>query len=386
MPALTSTALLVAQADQEITDLRQVSSTLDTVAPANATGRAVRDRFALLIAGSLTKLTEIKKAADPGTGWGRLDAVRISANEIKKEALSFTQGELLRQSGHDNGVGQVAERLLEHLRRRTGVERGVLLSVAENEYFGHTVSMVRSRFPDVSVWRLPVLAHEFGHHVATVLSNSDPALRDDFGPVHDYLSRQAGTGQDRKIHLAHLNELFADVYATYVLGAAYPLAMFTLAARPDVPENARQTHPAWSLRVRTVQAAVAVLGQDDHSSADGYRMLSLALTSLADTATANTQLTDDDRELISDQAKRMVDLLSAHALPGARYKMPARMYDLVIDPNANSRPPAPDTTIADVLNAAWLWRLDHWNCDQWLLVSASKRALDLCGECEGVSG
>ncbi|WP_410592760.1 hypothetical protein [Amycolatopsis sp. lyj-23] len=374
MAAPTSAELLAAQAEHEIADLRQVSSVLDAVAPANATGRAVRDRFAGLIAGAVAKLAEIKKDANPGAGWAKLETARVSASEIKKEALSFTQGELLRRSGHDQGIGEVAEHLLEHLRRRTGVERGVLLSVAENEFFEHTVSMVRSRFPDVSVWKLPVLAHEFGHHVASALSHSDPALRDDFRPVRAHLSELAGTGPDRKVRLAHANELFADVYATYVLGAAYPFAMFTLAARPDVPGTTSETHPPWSLRVRTVEATVAVLGEDGQANCDGYSALGRVLATLADTVAANTPCTEE----IRGRAKAMVGLLTTHALPGARYEMPARVQELVHDRFMTS--PAPDVTIADVLNAAWTWRLDHWDCEDWLLGKVSKRALALCRE------
>lgn len=368
--------LLLAQARQEVAALHQLAAVLAEVVPEGETGLLVVDRFGLLLDRVGRTLDAVLAEADPETGWPALETARAAALDLKREVLAYSQGELLRRAGLDHGIGDVAQQLLDHLARSTGIDRRVLRSVAESEFLTHTVSMIRNRFPDVSVWNLPVLAHELGHHVAANLAESDPRLREESRPVREYLSEEADNGEKgRKVELAHLHELFADVYATYVLGAAYPLQLLVLAARPG---PGTQTHPAWSRRARTVLAAVEALGLDRHPSAAGFRALSRKLTSFARANFPDASGTAAERALAGLQARAMTGLLAEHAYARARYPMPDRVHGLVIDPREPEQEPVAGTTVADVLNAAWLWRLDRGDGPAWLLDEASRRAISLC--------
>ncbi|QWF84070.1 hypothetical protein [Amycolatopsis sp. CA-230715] len=367
--------LLLAQTRQEVAALHQLAAVLAEVVPEGETGLLVVDRFGLLLDRVERELDAVLAEADPETGWPELETARAAALDLKREVLAYCQGELLRRAGLDHGIGDVSQRLLDHLARSTGIDRRVLRSVAESEFLTHTVSMIRNRFPDVSVWNLPVLAHELGHHVAANLSQSDPRLREESRPVREYLSEEAdNSGQGRKVGLAHLHELFADVYATYVLGAAYPLQLLVLAARPG---PGTQTHPAWSRRARTVLSAVEALGRDRHPSAAGFRALSRKLASFARANFPDTFGTAAEQALAGLQARAMTGLLAEHAYARARYPMPDRVHSLVIDPREPEQEPVAGTTVADVLNAAWLWRLDRGDGPAWLLDEASRRAISL---------
>ncbi|KAA9160254.1 hypothetical protein FPZ12_018080 [Amycolatopsis acidicola] len=364
------TTLFTAQVDQEIADLEQVSETLSSVVAAHGLSREVLDRFALLIRRQHGELERIKDAQD---GWAALERLRPSIVEIEREALSFTQGVLLRESGLDHGIGEIAERLLEHLVRQTGLDRGVLFSLAENQFISHTVGMVRGRFPDVGVWNLPVLAHELGHHVALVLRHSDPRWPPGAVPVLDYLGEEADTADDPERELAYLHELFADVYATYVMGPAYPYCFMTLAARPDRVAAPSRTHPSWGRRVWTIMAAFSALGAGHDTAAAGYRALVGDIRTLANKAAE--PLEPEERVLAASQAAAMVELLAEHALPQARYAIPGRIRAIPID-EERADLPDPATTIVDVVNAAWRWR--RRDRENWVLDRASRRALRLC--------
>ena len=386
MTAPTRGSVLDAQIDHELADLGQLSASLAKVMSTKAgTGRAVLDRFELLINGVRTELASAGRAGvrDPDAAWTELAKLRRSAAEIKQEALAFVQGVLLREQSLDGGIGMIGERLLDELSERTGEDRKVLLAVSDNEFFSHTVSMVRGRYPDVSVWNLPILAHELGHHVAATLRDAKPALREDNRPIAVYLSEEADNDAsfanvDRGIALAHLHELFADVYATYVLGAAYPLNMIMLSARPDGFRAATRTHPSWSRRVHTVAAATDVLGTPGHSGAAGYRDLAETISKIWRTIAGDADITVNERAVTEIQASAMVRVLAEHAFPRARYEMPERLHAIVIDPNQAIVDPADDVTLADVLNAAWRWRIANWGSPGWLVERASQRAVELC--------
>lgn len=387
MTAPTRTALLTAQIEQEIADLRQLSILLSEVAPPTGAGRVVLDRFALLVEGVERELGAVRSAAshDCAAAWANLARVRESAAEVKREALAFVHGALLRKSELDGGTGVVGEWLLEELTQRTGIDRGVLLSVGDSEFLEHTVSMIRSRFPDVTVWNLPILAHELGHHVADTLAHARPELRTVSRPVSEYLSEEADNAQDvsRGVALAHLHELFADVYATYALGAAYPLNMVALRARPDGFHEHTTSHPSWSRRVHTVAAAARVLGRADRPGAAGYRMLADTIADLWGAATGAAGIAEADRALAENQAQAMVNLLAEHTFPRARYDFPARANRIEIDPLASQLDPPTGVTVTDVLNAAWLWRIDNWDSPSRLIDAASRRALTLCRQVNG---
>jgi len=233
------------------------------------------------------------------------------------------------------------------------------------------------------VWNLPVLAHELGHHVAATLRHSDPALREDYRPIAIYLSEEADNEAsfahvDRGVALAHVHELFADVYAIYVLGGAYPLNMIALSARPDRFDAATETHPSWSRRVHTMQAAADVLGGFGDVVAAGYRDLAETISGIWRVIAGDGDITGRERAVTAQQAEGMVRVLAKHAFSRARYDMPERVNTIVIDPMQPLVGPAEGVTLADVLNAVWRWRIENWGSAGWLIEDASRRALELC--------
>src|SRR5687768_12805754 len=135
MPTPSRTSLFTAQLTQHIADLQQCTRTLADVMPPGPDGRAVIDRFDLLVRQPENELIQVRVRSehDACEDWRELDRVRKSAAKIKQEVLSFTLGALLRDKGLDGGSGEVAKRLLDDITGRTGVDRRVLLSVSDGE-------------------------------------------------------------------------------------------------------------------------------------------------------------------------------------------------------------------------------------------------------------
>jgi hypothetical protein len=107
------------------------------------------------------------------------------------------------------------------------------------------VHVIRVRFPETSVWNLPVVAHEFGHFVAPELETREQ-VRGAIHPVREALDRE---GKGSLIQRAHMEELFADLFATYVLGPAYACTCILLRWNAGTAYKDREKHPSIAKRV-----------------------------------------------------------------------------------------------------------------------------------------
>ena len=107
--------------------------------------------------------------------------------------------------------------------------------LAESEYTSDHARIIGLRYPAVSIWDLPIAAHEFGHIVAS-----------EEGP----LDFRELAKDSKKVDAKLLEEHFADIFATYALGPAFACTM--ILHRFD-PLNAHPviewTHPGDAKRV-----------------------------------------------------------------------------------------------------------------------------------------
>lgn len=386
------------RAAQARADLSRIEKLLADTAVAGPAHQAVRDRFQMLVrnaAEDLNRVVELaeRNGAAPGL-WSRMTSCHAQVAIISREALAFVQGALLRGSGLDDGVGAVADHMLTGLTGRTGVERAVLIAVEDREFFDHTVSMVRLRFPDTSVWGLPILAHELGHHVASALADVDPQARGT-QPILRYLSSAAAeesrAGGDAKQVRLWMHELFADVYATYALGAAYPLAMLMLRASPDQFADATATHPSWRRRFLTIVGALDALAATAADPAGSMAMRLMAREAVVPVwrmLGGEDPSPDEAGGRARRQAGEMVDLLIRHAPTRLRYRtsgpverLAAVLGTVAADPLSHTSD-APDlppgSEVAHVLNAAWRWRVRNRSAAPADVERVSRAALALC--------
>ncbi|MCW2687389.1 MAG: hypothetical protein QOH69_273 [Actinomycetota bacterium] len=372
--AATPDAVFRARKDQELANLRSLLSGLN-IAPEEAT-QEIKDRFEQQIANCVRQID--REAMDTTTLREILDS---KIRPVVTEVQDYLYAVLYRQAGLDNGVGAVAHWMLNDIARRAGVERRVLLSIGEAELIEHTFSMIRMRHQDASVWRLPILVHELGHHVARNLRDVNPNA---FAmlPVKTYLE----DARDAREH-RHLHELFADVFATYVLGAAYPTCVIIQQARPDQGfHDHDQTHPSWPARVHIMLGALRAMSAIDPKDVTAGAFAQMADLNVeplwsaltAESAGSADPPTQPELRALPERAAELVDLLVRHAPARLRFRF-GRAYDLSRDLTSRDDPALPEgATITQVLDAAWRWRANNLSANDNDLTIVSRNALRWC--------
>lgn len=380
-------AALGARVSMFIQQLGRLDARLDAAPAIEAPDPRIVLRFRTLVADHRERARRL--AEDVGGGvplpecWAALRQMQDSAVALFREALRFVQGGLARASGLDEGLCRVADALLQDLGARAVLHWDGFTVLDEGEFFGEMAKIIRLRFPDASVWDLPVAAHEFGHFVAQELrtQRGDGTYR---YPVQDLLAREPAGSHAWWA----LQEHFADAFATFALGPAYPAACILLRFDPmrsAEPPGPGSRHPAAG---RRVAAILHVLREMDRAEGELLRPYGPIAERLAGAWEASVASARDGAlaamPAASEQppdAERLYEILRA-GLAGARYEGWARATSLVGELAGEAdlgRAARADRAcrIADVLNAAWLWRLQAPR-QPAEVIRVGGRALALC--------
>lgn len=309
---------------------------------------------------------------------------------LTREYLAFTLGRFVRHAQLDGGLLLIADALLTELGERVKVSWKPLAVLAETEWYGEEAQIIRLRFAEASIWNVPVAAHEFGHFAGPRL-----AVRTGKGrqweltyPVQDALRREAARGP---AHWSRMHEFFADAFAVYLTGPAYACACLLLRFDPTVPDSDGPTHPGHAKRAHLMARMLEKM--DEAAASTSYRGVLRQLRqrwreSVAQAAALDDQhvaeieasaaaavdaVADEIWQLLKDtlSAQRYAGMASAQALkPALGVSVAARTAGAM--------------TVADVLNAAWLCRLDHWDDDRDTAVTIAAQAYELCQTIAGV--
>ena len=283
--------------------------------------------------------------------WERYATAKAASDSLLGEAHDFMQGALIRQAKVDDGLCVLADRLLDGISDRCGIPWGRLSVPADSEFVSDLAQIVRLRAGDVSVWHLPVAAHEFGHFVGPLIQVAGTH------PFADRLARQPKVGS---YGWSRAHELFADAFATYAIGPSFLAACVISRFDPHEARTVSETHPSHLERVWFMRR----LASEIDGQAPG-RPWSAILTYLADTWRINlsTAGVPGDEDGI-DTARLEEDALDFLAI--LRAGVPAAVYSGITNARRSERiilgqhaALPPEATIADVLNGAWLSRLDR---------------------------
>jgi hypothetical protein len=409
-------ALWSGQVQQERADLDWFEDALAKVAPEGRGGTTARDRFAARLGEHRQRLAELVEGQVAAPNWPGLAEVRSAALSLKREVLGYIQGLLLQQYLLPAESTAAVARLLDDLTERSGIDRETLSAAGASQSLDPVTSVIKYPTTDATIWTLPVLVHEFGHHAAHSLLNADPAIRYLVRPVVSYLAAEALREQQEDAEtLRHqqaagacaecsveqeradrskerervsnwLHELFADVFATYALGPAYPVSVIVLRASPDGVDGGTDTHPPWQRRVLTMLAVLHAMSEPDVGGDQAARFALFAdnvVEPLWRGAGAVVPPDGADRERPARQAREMTRLLAEHALPRLRYPVEGPVEALVEQlsqgsESADTAPLPAGTAPAHVVDAAWQWRLRNWEAQEWRRAATSTRALRLC--------
>jgi hypothetical protein len=310
------------------------------------------------------ELSGIKDA--PGSdGWERLATAAADAGRFEREVFCHAIGKLLHADGNGRpDVWAAADRLLTQLANRTGIADPPLTGLGFElgwESLTPLIGLVRLRYPGAGFWDLPVLAHEFGHHVLAGAAAVDPG---DLLPLREAVGRFTAEQSSRHVLWRpvyregedqcqrRVAELVADVFATYAVGPAYPRCCVTLRIMPDDIDHLHPEHPPWRFRVPAMIEMLRVMSGRSHDR--GYlRAVAGDVAALWETvAGPRADLGADSLLVVGRWVGEIADALGG--VTGLRYD-----HGWLADqcPGAADGPPPGEWSVAHVLNAGWKWRL-----------------------------
>jgi hypothetical protein len=316
--------------------------------------------------------------------WRTLEEIREDCEPVFEECLALLQGSLVRTAGVDEGLGDLADALLRDLGQRTITwERFTVLDTGES--YGRLVQVIRVRFPEASIWSLPIAAHEFGHFVARRLEKRDPHTGQVATPVKDFLDREGAKhprGPD------YLEELFADLFATYVLGPAFACACILLRWDPWTAHKVGGRHPSSAKRVHWI---LKVLEETDENKGGLLPTYGAVTRELRESWQRSLRLAgqpEQPDEKTVDQLDRwrreLYPAVGENAkMVGARYTEQDWIRAKAMATQLRGSDPLAlqeGDRLAMVLNAAWWCRIRHGGGDATRLRHIGQRAVRLCRE------
>jgi hypothetical protein len=324
---------LVVEAEGQMDAISEITDNL--LGPAAAADRQ----------GDAASSIELKKAA-----WKQYsDTVYRESSTIFCEYLDFLSGLALRDTGLDQGMCRIADRLFRDGGNLPDNFTWNSLTIpAQREALQATLArIVRLSFPDWTIWALPLAAHEFGHVAVTI------------GAVKEFVSERAADGQVRH----HLEVCLADAFATHMMGPAYACAVILLRLDPCTafaPEDDRLTEK----RARVVLAMLEYLDGLGQTDAGAYSEIRSLLESEWKDALREVGVTETLSEEDEKEIGQWVKLISKtmgkfRALPPSvwpRVTELAKILDPVQVENYKVR--GGDDDLRVVLNAAWKRRID----------------------------
>lgn len=290
--------------------------------------------------------------------WEQLRLLRAACHFLFREFSAFWHGALSRNAGIDHHLCHIADALLDELSQRCGLTWNRFTILADAEQFFDLAGIIRLPFPETTFWTLPAAVHEFGHFVAKELQGRSGGRRS--YPVETFI-QQEGQADPRRI--AHLNDLFADLFAAYTLGPAYAYTMLLLRLDPGKLDTFN--HPSSARRAYVILKTLDLMGADQPMPpfATVTAWLREQWRALQQSADVPTILDDAEQQQLNNWTKRLMQLLHQNLLDEAPYNGWPRAASLAT--RLMSAPDMasicrPDDELADVLNAAWRCRLEDW--------------------------
>lgn len=302
--------------------------------------------------------------------WGRLRSVRTQNEKTLRESLAFLAGLLVRGARLDAGFCAVVEGLLgelaDALPPQISWAKGVILDVGDS--FTPMSSIIRTRFPEFTVWALPIVGHEVGHVVMQELRRLNPDARSHTYPLVELAAKHSeayvragkkppcgGAGAPAKaLGDTFVRELFGDFFAVYALGASYACSALLVRFVPWEANLRDSAHPPQVERahliVRTLRDAHGGFGNVADILEETWNQLlsSCGVPGVDETAVPR----------LDDLAAAFLATAERH-LSDARYlgQQTASLLVASLEPGKGQPATPPHSSIRDILNAAWIARL-----------------------------
>jgi hypothetical protein len=170
------------------------------------------------------------------TSWTRFAELQDEIRSTTNDVLALLQGGPLRDREPGGGIYALGDALIREVAAGLGRAWAGITLPGDREQLTTRSSIIHLTFPQVSVWDLPIVLHEYGHAVA-------PEIRDELGQSPLQVMCDAAASM---VERSHLGELFADAFATWTCGPAFACTLVVLRFDPTAKEATQDlsTHPS----------------------------------------------------------------------------------------------------------------------------------------------
>jgi hypothetical protein len=362
-------SILVGNVEMWEGQLRQISKVLNEQPSSGKVHKQMRGRFQTDVLKQQKALVSLKESISTGLSleacWSKFRLTRRECMPVLSECLAFLQGTLARRAGLDAGLCAIADSMLDNLAVQADIAWPRYTMVASEEFFAELSGIIRLRFPEVSIWNLPVVAHEFGHYLAHKIPKD---------PLQAVLEREPR-------YRMQLYEHFADLFATFAMGPAFAYDTILLRFDPLAAFEKKSEHPSDAERVWWTLETLRKMSADEGPALRIYDYVVTALEQCwfqaVTTATGGAPtLPEETRCRLANWLEELYNIVSTE-LQGTRYQGWFRATSLAKSLVAGDLALDRKDSIQDVLNAAWFCRVEM-RPDS--LAAIGEKAFNMCLE------
>jgi hypothetical protein len=334
----------------------------------------VGPEFRNRIAQARENLKQVKRYLDQELSldsiWKAFDPVHQECVPLFRECLAFLQGAAARSIGVDDDLCRLADVMLDGLSKHAHESWPGFTILAEGEYFEEMAAIIRLRFPEVSIWNLPVAAHEFGHFLIQQLE-----VRSTDGMFNDYVQKyrsilppvtETDNKQERERQLErrqrHMHEYFADAFAVYAMGPAYAYTCLLLRFNPGTSNCDTKDHPSDAKRAHLILKVLEHMNEVEGSVGQYGGLVTILRASWTESVAAakpaGQPASGETLHWLNEMAEVLHHRLGTR-LRDTRYTSWSQAAGLTAALRDDDPPPAigAQYDFRDVLNAAWRRRL-----------------------------
>ena len=301
------------------------------------------------------RLQEAKAGQASSAAWSS-----NAGQTLMEKCLLYLQAAQSRIHSADADLCATVDLLFEEIAHDAKLAWSSYTIFSADDSYDKDSEVVRTRYPISGVWDLPLSVHEFGHYLCDKLrAKSADGSRGE--SIKKFIEDEAKRRIDdrSKPYGRHwaiwLEEVFADVFATVSLGPAFGYASVVLRFNPTDPSQERDgKHPADAKRVFIVLTALQLLNTWPEIMGKLTPSTKLIRNYWQSACqSAGTEAEAEEQEYLFSMVDRFCTDLRHAAL---RRWDPLPFQDFLL--GASDVVPS-DTRFADLLNAAWLCRIQN---------------------------
>src|SRR5215207_8321091 len=167
------------------------------------------------------------------TVWKKYANIFKASEEVFSECHEFVGGLIFREKELDDSICEIADELIHSCATIASKVPTITVPTARESLRKTLGRIVRLRYPDWSIWTLPMVAHEYGH----VVDDETPPLKEFIKQVAaEWVAQDKPDDRDAEAlmnrHVSHIEEFMADTFAVYTMGPAYAFAAMELRLNP----------------------------------------------------------------------------------------------------------------------------------------------------------